>query len=678
MKDQEKTKDRLIEELAGLRRRIAELEESEARHKQTQGDLRTAKNRLQYLVSSSPAVIYTSKPSGDYGATFISENVSSQLGYEPREFIEDSGFWAAHIHPEDVPRVFDELPGLFDHDYHTHEYRFLYKDGIYRWMRDELKLVRDTDGNPVEIIGYWVDITDRKQAEDARRESEESLAMAQQVAHIGSWDWHIEDDTLTWSDETYRQFGLKPQEIVPTYEAFEDFVHPDDRAPVNQRVGQALSGEKPYSIEARMIRVDGTEWIMYAQGTVHRDEEGKAVRFIGTQQDITEFRKHRDHLEQLVEERTAELQKSEERFRFALKNTPITVFTQDRDLRFTWAYNPSLDFDADAILGKTDADLVGREQAAKSMEITRLVLETGKSIREELSTTLGGETVFYDLTVEPLRDDSGEIVGVACASVDITERKRAEEERIGLEMQLRQQQKMESIGTLAGGVAHEINNPISGIMGYAQLILDKLGVDSPAAEFAGEIIRETERVAIIVRNLLTFARQEKQAHSPAQMSDILEATLSLIRTVMRHDQITLKVDVPEDLPQIKCRSQQIQQVVMNLLTNARDALNERYPQYDEDKIITVTVKEFENAGAKWIRTTVEDHGVGIPSEVRERMFDPFFTTKPREVGTGLGLSISHGIVRDHHGELTAESEVGEYTRFYLDLRVDNGWELSDQ
>jgi len=261
---------------------------------------------------------------------------------------------------------------------------------------------------------------------------------------------------------------------------------------------------------------------------------------------------------------------------------------------------------------------------------------------------------------------------------EIAERKRAERERRRFEMQLRQQQKMESIGTLAGGVAHEINNPISGIMGYAQLILDKLGADSPVAEFAGEIIIETERVATIVRNLLTFARQEKQEHSPARMRDILEATLSLIRTVMRHDQITLELDVPADLPKIKCRSQQIQQVVMNLLTNARDALNERYPEYDEDKIVRVVVGELEKLGAQWIRVTVEDHGVGIPLEVQERMFGPFYTTKSREIGTGLGLSISHGIVRDHHGELHVESEVGHYTRVHLDLRVNNGWELDQE
>ena len=258
------------------------------------------------------------------------------------------------------------------------------------------------------------------------------------------------------------------------------------------------------------------------------------------------------------------------------------------------------------------------------------------------------------------------------------ERARAEEEKRQMEAHLRQRQKLESIGTLAGGVAHEINNPIMGIMNYAQLIHDRIDpAESQLCEFSAGIIEETERVAKIVYNLLTFSQQDTQFHSLARMTDIVNDTLLLIRTVIKRDQITLEVDVPDDLPQIKCRSQHIQQVVINLLTNARDALNQRYPEYDPDKIIAVSVQPFEKEGRRWLRTTVEDHGLGIPFKIRERIFDPFYTTKDRATGTGLGLSISLGIVQDHHGQLTFESEEGQPTRFYLDLPVDNGWELSE-
>ncbi len=150
--------------------------------------------------------------------------------------------------------------------------------------------------------------------------------------------------------------------------------------------------------------------------------------------------------------------------------------------------------------------------------------------------------------------------------------------------------------------------------------------------------------------------------------------ISLIQAFVRRDQITIRVDVNEALPKIKCRSQQIQQVLMNLVTNARDALNERYSEFDEDKTIHISAGMFEKKGKQWTRISVEDHGIGITAEVKERIFDPFYTTKGRNFGTGLGLSISYGIIKDHIGEISVESEPGQYSRFHVDLPVDNGVE----
>ena len=247
-------------------------------------------------------------------------------------------------------------------------------------------------------------------------------------------------------------------------------------------------------------------------------------------------------------------------------------------------------------------------------------------------------------------------------------------EQRNLEARLRHQQKLESIGTLASGVAHEINNPITSILNFAELIQLRTKEDERLADYTQRIIGETHRVADIVKNLLSFARQEKESHSPARLIDIVNDTLGLIAAVFRKDQIEVTVDVPDDLTKIKCRSQHIQQVLMNLLTNARDALNERYPEFDDNKILKITCAPFEKEGEKWIRTTVENHGGAIPPEIMDRIFDPFFTTKPRDVGTGLGLSISYGIVKDHQGELSVESDK-DATRFHMDLRENNGWSL---
>ncbi len=158
-----------------------------------------------------------------------------------------------------------------------------------------------------------------------------------------------------------------------------------------------------------------------------------------------------------------------------------------------------------------------------------------------------------------------------------------------------------------------------------------------------------------------------------ETSDIINGPTSLINSVIKRDQINLQMYIPDDLPEIKCRSQQIQQVIMSLLTNARDALNSKYFGYDQNKIITVTCRQYSKSNRRWVQIIVEDHGNGIPKEIQQNIFNPFYTTKRRDKRSGLGLSISYGIVKDHHGSLSFETVSGQYTKFLLDLPVDNGW-----
>ena len=258
---------------------------------------------------------------------------------------------------------------------------------------------------------------------------------------------------------------------------------------------------------------------------------------------------------------------------------------------------------------------------------------------------------------------------IIAAVVDISERKLAERQRRQLEAQLQQQQRLESIGTLAGGVAHEINNPIQGIMSYAQLISDDLPPESPLQQFCHEISEETERVAGIVRNLLSFARDREEPLSAQSIPEILERTLTLIRTIIRKDHIQLTVSAEEALPPVQGRGQQLQQVMMNLLTNSRDALNQKFPEPNPEKALNIRIARHTEADRPWLRTTVEDRGCGIAPALRERIFDPFFSTKTRSKGTGLGLTISHNIVEKHGGRIVVESEVGAFTRFHVDLPI---------
>jgi len=380
-------------------------------------------------------------------------------------------------------------------------------------------------------------------------------------------------------------------------------------------------------------------------------------------------------LGQIIDRKRAEeaLKESEERYRQIYQLSPDAVLIHNMNMNILDANDKAVEQ-----FGYSKKELLG-------MKISELHPETELEHSTQVLADMKQHNILYVETSFVRKDGSvfpaeatpckyalgGKLI-IHAVIRDITKRVRAEKEKLAMEASLRQSQKLESVGTLAAGVAHEINNPLMGMINYADLIAEKVK-DDTLKEYSQVIMREGNRIATIVRNLLSFSRQNKGTYSPADIREIIDRSLSLVGSTLRKDQITVELDIPEDLPQVKCRSQHIQQVIMNLLTNAHDALNVRYPDYDEDKIIRITSRLFEEDGEDWIKTTVEDHGIGISEDVMQRIFDPFFTTKPRNEGTGLGLSVSFGIVTEHHGELTVESAPGEYTRFHMDLRINNGW-----
>jgi PAS domain S-box-containing protein len=373
------------------------------------------------------------------------------------------------------------------------------------------------------------------------------------------------------------------------------------------------------------------------------------------------------------------LAESEARFRLLVESAPDAIYIQ-ADLKFVFLNHMAVTLfgaeSAEELIGKSIMDRIHPDFHELVTERIAIQIGERKAVPtvEEIYIKVDEAPFDVEVTASPIRYENVDATVVFVR--DISGRKALQRMKDDMEAQLRQKQKLEAIGTLAGGVAHEINNPISGIMNYAELILDQIEESSSAAEYAREIVHETERISEIVKNLLQFSRQEKQTHSYASVYDIVNRTVSLINTIIRKDQIQLNIDMEEDLPEIKCRNQQIQQVLMNLLTNARDALNEKYPGYHEDKVICIRCSLFHSEGRNWIRLTVEDHGRGIAKLAREKIFEPFFSTKPKEAGTGLGLSISFGIVEDHHGRIMVDTREGEYAKFSVELPVDNGWELS--
>jgi signal transduction histidine kinase len=244
-------------------------------------------------------------------------------------------------------------------------------------------------------------------------------------------------------------------------------------------------------------------------------------------------------------------------------------------------------------------------------------------------------------------------------------------EKIVLQVETLKAAHLASIGKLAAGVAHEINNPINGIINYARILSNKSAPGSAESDVAERISKEGRRIAGIVKGLLSFAREGREEKRPVSVESILREALVLTEAQMRKEGIAVRLDFPPGLPDIHANPQQIQQVFMNVINNAQYALNQKYPGDHETKVLAIS-GEVVVEGGPFVRVAFHDLGIGIASQTLDKIMNPFFTTKPMGKGTGLGLSITHGIIADHGGRLSVKSVEGGYTLVWIDLPAAGG------
>ena len=266
--------------------------------------------------------------------------------------------------------------------------------------------------------------------------------------------------------------------------------------------------------------------------------------------------------------------------------------------------------------------------------------------------------VFYDINIYPLSFSNQD--GAVIRMDDVTERVKLEEMMIHNE-------KMHSVGILAAGVAHEINNPTTGIINLSQIIMNDSPKKSGEYDIAQRIEQEGERIARIVSILLSFSSKAPQKKISVNIHEILEGTLALTGMQLRNEGIKLSNEIAEYLPLVRVDPQQIQQVFLNIINNSQFALNNKFSGRHEEKMIQIQSSVIKTEAGPYLRTIFTDHGTGIPNALLHKATDPFFTTKPPGVGTGLGLSISSNIIKNHQGVLKIESRENDYTKVIIDL-----------
>lgn len=361
------------------------------------------------------------------------------------------------------------------------------------------------------------------------------------------------------------------------------------------------------------------------------------------------------------------LRMSERKYRMLLENLPQRIFYKDKNLVYVSCnenYARDLKIRPDEIGGKTDYDFYPHALAEKYRIDDKRIMSLEKTEDIEEKYINDGRELIIHTVKTPIKDENSTIIGVLGIFWDITE-------KVALQMEAIRSRHLASVGELAAGVAHEINNPITGIINCAQILVNKSQKGSKEQDVAGRIVKEGKRIATIVKSLLYFARpgdkREQKCH--AHVYEILSDTLVLTEAQLKKDGITLIQQVSQKLPEIIARPQQIQQVFLNILSNARYALNCKYHGKHENKILEIRANEITMDNCPYVVVTFLDRGTGIPASVVDKVVNPFFTTKPRGKGTGLGLSISHSIVSDHGGKLLIDTVEGELTKVSVVLPV---------
>jgi PAS domain S-box-containing protein len=624
-----------------------------------------SEERFRGLFEHSLIGIY--RTTSDGAILMANQALVDMLGYSSVEELtqrnlEQSGFEA------DYPRLqFKELIER-EGDVRGLESVWTRRDGTRLVVRESARNIRDTQGNSIYFEGTVEDIPGRKQAEDALRRSEQFLAQSQRIAHLGNWTLDLETGTLTWSDEMYRIYGVSPDAFVVTIDTFVALVHPDERSAMRSWIDAVLSGNKPGSLEFRLVRPDGAIRVIEEEGEIRVNAENKPILMVGTAQDVTERKR--------AEQNLARLHRQHD---LILSSAAEGILGLDPEGNHTFV-NPAaakmLGYDVEELLGRhshstwhhTKAD--GRSYPKEECQIYAAYRDgTVRRVSSEVFWRKDGTSFPVEYASMPIYEQR-RLVGAVVTFTDITERTRAERERASLEAQFRQAQKMETVGRLAGGIAHDFNNLLTVINGTAELILmdvrddDPLGADLHVIQHAGQ------RAASLTRQLLAFSRKQIMKLEGLNLSTLLADLQGMLQRLIRED-IVLVVRPATKVGHVMADVAQIEQVVMNLVVNARDAM----PHGGRLTIETRDVALDEAYAAAHpsvqpgphVMLAISDTGVGMDTETLARIFEPFFTTKELGKGTGLGLSTVYGIVQQSGGSIGVSSEVGKGTTFTIYL-----------
>lgn len=620
--------------------------------KQAEEELRQSEERLRRITNVITDYAYTFRVNPDMTLTgeWVSESFTKTFGYSLPE-IDARGGWQSMVYPDDLPTMLHHVQKVLSGTADIAETRFVARDGTIRWIRDYATPVWDAKENRVVCIyGAAQDITERKQAEEALRKSEEWFRRLAETTSTAIFIY--QEEKFVYVNRAAEELsGYTRAELLT--KRFWDVVHPDYQEMIRQRGLARQRGESvPNRYEFKIVCKDGTErWIDFTAGRI--DWFGKPAA-IGSAFDITERKRAEEDLRR----------SREEYLQFFMEDiTADYIATADGTVRqCNPAYVNIFGFSSmEEALATNIFSLYFIPQEREKF-LSQLLQKRKLEYFELQMVKRDGTPLYLVANIIGKFDDEGKLEEIRGYLFDDTKRRQLEET-------LRQTQKLESIGTLASGIAHDFNNILGIILGHASL-LEKIHYEPERfSQSLTAIIATTKRGASLVNQLLTFARKTESVFEPLDVNIIIKELAKMLHETFPRS-ITIVPQLDPSIPSITADSTQIHQVLLNLCVNARDAMPKGGTLTLTSRCVPLDQlsKRFPQANARqYVELTVSDTGIGMDKQTLSRIFEPFFTTKGVGQGTGLGLAVVHGVLGAHNGFIDVESHPGKGSTFRLYL-----------
>ena len=636
------------------------LSEARRHHRRAEEALRESEYKLRQIIESAvPGMLWVTGPDGE--VTRVNQRTLDFTGARSVEDLLNLG-WEKFLHPEDFPKT----ANAFFHAIQTGEsYENLQRvrrvDGEYRWHHVRAEPLRDREGRIIEWYGLSVDIDEGKKIEERLRRSEAYLAEAQRLTHTATAAYDA-TKILYFSDEAFRLFGFDPLQGIPSREAVWQRIHPDDVDTMNEKIEHALRERRSFQNEFRLKLPDGTVKHVDADILPVFSATGELVEIIATAVDVTERKRAEDTLRR-GEAWLAQAQRLSHTGTWVLDGTTRHfLYWSDESYRI-WGFDP-----LQGLPSRDDMwERIHPEDRERLWEEVQGALREQRDFFEEFRILLPDGTVKYlEANTHHEFSPLGALLEVVCTNVDVTERKRAQDERERLrqlEADLAHINRVSTMGELAASLSHEILHPIATARNNARAGMRFLEMSSPnlseVKEALGCVVRDADRAKDIVGRIRSQIKRAPPQKERFDLHEAINEVIVMVRSAIAKDAISVNTRLMDERVPVQGDRVQLQQVLVNLILNAVEAMSS---VEDGARELSIRTEQSQTGG---VLVAVHDSGPGIGSVNLERVFEPFYTTKTN--GIGMGLSICQTIIHGHGGRLSMRANEPRGTVFQFTL-----------